>query len=209
MEHHKEKQHGSGGDAMTISQRPMTLDQYLEYDDGTDTPYELVNGELVATPTENDINGRIALFLVLQLAQLVSYRLLRCNSTAIAVSGSPATTRIPDVMVLTEDLAMALEQAEKSVITFDMPSPSLVIEVVSPGKINQDRDYRYKRSEYATRCIPEYWIVDPGAALVTVLILVDGLYEGIGYGNQDLIVSSTFPTLQLTAGQIFRAGQLA
>ncbi|WP_229642260.1 Uma2 family endonuclease [Waterburya agarophytonicola] len=29
------------------------------------------------------------------------------------------------------------------------------------GKVNQDRDYRYKRSEYAARGIAEYWIIDP------------------------------------------------
>ena len=96
---------------MTISQPRMTLDEYLNYDNGTDTRYELVNGEVVAMPTENDINGRIALFLVLQLAQLIPCRLLCCNSTAIAVSGSRATTRIPDVMVVSEELATVLEQA--------------------------------------------------------------------------------------------------
>ncbi|WP_367889252.1 Uma2 family endonuclease [Leptolyngbya iicbica] len=42
-----------------------------------------------------------------------------------------------------------------------MPAPLLVVEVVSPGKVNEDRDYRYKRSEYATRGIGEYWIIDP------------------------------------------------
>jgi len=191
-----------GAKVMTISQPRLTLEQYLQYDDGTDTRYELVNGELVAMPTENDINGRIALFLVVQLAQLIPYQLLRCNSTAIAVSGSRATTRIPDVIVLSEELATVLEQAEKSVITFDMPSPRLVIEVVSPGKSNEDRDYRYKRSEYAARCIPEYWIVDPIRELVTVLVLVDGLYEAIEYRADQTIVSPSFPALQLTANQV-------
>lgn len=31
----------------------MTLEEYLHYDDGTDTRYELVNGELIALPTES------------------------------------------------------------------------------------------------------------------------------------------------------------
>ena len=77
-----------------------------------------------------------------------------------------------------------------------MPSPALVIEVVSPGKLNEDRDYRYKRSEYAARCIPEYRIVDPGKVMMTVLTLVDGLYEGVGYRHREPIVSPTFLLFQ-------------
>jgi Uma2 family endonuclease len=85
-----------------------------------------------------------------------------------------------------------------------MPSPVLVVEVVSPGQLNQDRDYRYKRSEYAAQRIPEYWIVDPSKALVTVLTLVDGLYEGVEYRQGEPIFSPTLPTLQLIAEGIFR-----
>jgi hypothetical protein len=54
-----------------------------------------------------------------------------------------------------------------------MSSPSLVVEVVSPKQ--DKRDYRYKRSAYAARQIPEYWIVDPILNKVTVLELVEGL----------------------------------
>jgi len=51
-----------------------------------------------------------------------------------------------------------------------------VVEVVSPGKVNEDRDYRYKRSEYAVRGIPEYWIIDSAKKQVTVLTWADGFY---------------------------------
>jgi Uma2 family endonuclease len=60
-------------------------------------------------------------------------------------------------------------------------NPENKVEVVSPGKENQDRDYRYKRSEYAARGIAEYWIVDLERAQVVALTLVDGLYEEAVY----------------------------
>jgi Uma2 family endonuclease len=88
-----------------------------------------------------------------------------------------------------------------------MPPPALVVEVVSPGKVNEDRDYRYKRSEYAARGIPEYWIVDPSKVQVTVLILIDGLYEESIFKGHDLITSITFPSLTLTAAQVLEAGK--
>ncbi|MEH1784051.1 MAG: Uma2 family endonuclease [Nostoc sp.] len=58
-----------------------------------------------------------------------------------------------------------------------MLAPTYLVEVVSPGKVNEDRDYRYKRSEYAARGISEYWIVDADRARITLLTLVDGLYD--------------------------------
>ncbi len=48
---------------MSVTTKPMTLEEYLNYDDGTDTRYELVDGELIAMPTESDLNDRIATFL--------------------------------------------------------------------------------------------------------------------------------------------------
>jgi Uma2 family endonuclease len=46
----------------TISHR-MTLAEYLDYDDGTDTRHELVDGILVVMGSENPINPQIASFL--------------------------------------------------------------------------------------------------------------------------------------------------
>jgi Uma2 family endonuclease len=46
-------------------------------------------------------------------------------------------------------------------ITREMPPPRLVVEVVSPGKKDRDRDYIAKRQQYAERGIPEYWLIDP------------------------------------------------
>jgi Uma2 family endonuclease len=191
------------------TQQRMTLAEYLTYDDGTDTRYELVNGELVEMPFESDINNAIAILLILAFAQYVPGHWLR-RATEIVVSDSRATTRVPDVMVLTEETAAALAGASRSIILFDMPSPQLVVEVVSPGSSNENRDYRHKRSEYAARKIPEYWIVDPEQKRVTVLTLVEGLYEEAVFMEGDFLSetpcdrlrSLTFPTLELTAAQV-------
>ena len=49
---------------MVIStQKQMTLEEYITYDDGTDTRYELRDGVLVAVGAESDANVNIAMFL--------------------------------------------------------------------------------------------------------------------------------------------------
>ncbi|MDB9428759.1 Uma2 family endonuclease, partial [Microcystis aeruginosa CS-555/01A07] len=64
-------------------------------------------------------------------------------------------------------------------------------------------DYRYKRSEYAVRGIPEYWIIDPIALKISVLNLILGFYELAEFNNEDKIISVTFPDLQLTPQMVF------
>jgi Uma2 family endonuclease len=107
-------------------------------------------------------------------------------------------------MVLSEELAEALEGSSRSTVTIDMPPPLLVVEVVSPRQEN--RDYRYKRSEYAARGIAEYWIVDPIQQRVTVLEWVEGLYEETVYTGECAIASPVLGVLELTAQTLLQGG---
>jgi Uma2 family endonuclease len=47
-----------------LRQRFQSFEEYLSYDDGTDTWYELFNGELVAVPPESGFNVEIANLLL-------------------------------------------------------------------------------------------------------------------------------------------------
>ncbi len=185
---------------MTTASLKMTLEEYLNYDDETSDRYELVNGELVIMPPESELNRRIATFLFAYFLHqgIPSYRLTM--KSEVVVSGSRATTRLPDLMVLSEELATAMEGASRSTVMMDMPPPMLVVEVVSPNQEN--RDYRYKRSEYAARGIAEYWIIDPVQQRVTVLEWVEGLYEERVYAESSLIVSPLLGRLELTTDQL-------
>lgn len=197
---------------MTLATKKLTFEEYLAYDDGTDTQYELVNGELVIMPPESRLNARIAMFLISEFLKFVPFRLICCKDTEIEISGRFAQTRLPDIMILSEELDAILGDA-RSTITRDMPLPRLVVEVLPPGQESSDspkatfhnRDYRYKRSEYASRGIDEYWIVDPLQQMVTVLTLVSGLYEVQEFRGGDRLSSTMFPELMLTAAQILSA----
>jgi Uma2 family endonuclease len=192
---------------ITAAKQHFTLAEYLAYDSGTERCCELENGTLIEMPAESDLNHAIAVFLLLAFAQIVPGRLLR-RGTEIAVAGAQATVRVPDLMVLTEELATALMGSNRSVVLIDMPPPAMVVEVVSPGKENENRDYRYKRSEYAARGIAEYWIVDPHRAQIMVLTLVDGLYEEATFQESDHLESQMFSTLELTVKQVLQAGEM-
>ena len=188
---------------MTHTPVKLTFEQYLEYDDGTDNCYELCNGELVPVPPESVLNSRIARFLLVQLLNLVGFERIFTHSLELQVLGE-TQNRFPDLVVVTE---IHLELMDKrTTITLDMPPPQFVVEVVSPYRNQNDdndkRDYLDKVHQYQERGIPEYWIVDPQAQLVTVLVLVNGSYQATEFTGSQRIVSQAFPELKLTAAQV-------
>ncbi|MBE9069479.1 Uma2 family endonuclease [Leptolyngbya cf. ectocarpi LEGE 11479] len=83
-----------------------------------------------------------------------------------------------------------------------MPPPDLVVEVVSPGKVNRARDYEEKHCQYEAREIPEYWLLDPDQATVTVLALNGDTYDEAVFAGNDKIVSFMFSEFSLTAEQV-------
>ena len=188
-----------------ILDKQFTAEEYLSYDDGTDTRYELVNGKLVEMPPESNLNARIAMFLLRQFLNLVPFTRLCHKDAEIEVASVRASFRIPDLMVLSEAGEAALTDSPRNTITLEMPPPLLVVEVVSPD--DPARDYRHKRSEYAVRGIPEYWIVDPEQKKVTILTLVEGFYDEAVFDGGQQIISSTFPNFTLKSNQILLLNQ--
>src|SRR5208337_3276807 len=49
-------------------------------------------------------------------------------------------------------------------------TPTIIIELVSKGKINQERDYVAKRAEYREIGVKEYWIIDRFSKTMTVCL---------------------------------------
>jgi Uma2 family endonuclease len=194
---------------MTIATaRRMSLEEYLTYDDGTDTRYELEDGVLVEMGAENPLNPRIAMLLVFLFADLGIPRKNLVIGHQIGVSSSKATARQPD-LVVHSDQSMAAILDDGKLLRAELPAPLLVVEVASSTKTDKksrDRDYIQKRSEYAKRGIPEYWIVDPEKAVVLVLTLVGSAYQETRFTGNMAIVSPNFPGLTITADEVLTAG---
>lgn len=179
------------------STRKLTLAEFWALELAPDSRYELVAGELRAMPPESEQNRRLAMRLLAFLLQQGFEPEQLTLKTELVTLGARATVRLPDLMLLSPELAAELAGATRSTIAVDMPPPLLVVEVVSPGQANADRDYRYKRSEYGARGIGEYWIVDPQRRKVTVLVLVNGFYEESVFEAGEAIRSPLLGTVAL------------
>ncbi|EKV00370.1 hypothetical protein Lepto7375DRAFT_2478 [Leptolyngbya sp. PCC 7375] len=194
---------------MTIAtNKTLTLEEYLTYDDGTGARYELVNGVLVEMPTESPMNKTIVMFLVSYFLRLgIPYYRLAVGHQ-LEVTSEKASAREPDLVVHSEESAAAILQDGK-LLRLGMPIPDLVVEVVSSSDTDlksRERDYVEKRQDYSELKVPEYWIVDPVAGVVCVLTLVDGHYQERKFEGDQVLLSSKFTAVALTATQVLRAG---
>ncbi|MEH2320815.1 Uma2 family endonuclease [Nostoc sp.] len=182
-------------------ERLYTFEEYLTYDDGTDKRYELQDGVLREMPPASDLHEAIITFLLihfyLEIQRLGLDWQVRPNGTGVRTSVKKS--RLPDFIVMTEEQRQSI-QGKSAVL--ELP-PVVTVEVVSAESVK--RDYQRKTLEYAAFSIPEYWIVDPLEAKVTVCLLDQGSYNQTVFTGNQQICSPTSPELTLTAQQVLTA----
>jgi len=188
-----------------LKQRFLSFEDYLTYDDGSDNLYELFNGELVEVPPESGFNVEIANLLFALLLPLVGHQRVRGHGLELEVRGEPRN-RFPDLTVIREEHIALLKR--RNTIRLTMPPPLLVVEIVSPGEVQRNRDYVAKRMQYQDLGVPEYWIVNPEEETVLVLELQAG-----GYGESrlsqraDRLESSQIGSLGIATEALFMASK--
>ena len=142
--------------------------EYMELRPSRIVEYDHGYVEILDVPTSS--HQRILLFLYNLLAAFVNAgRLGEVLITPLRIKLWEEKYREPDIVfVLAENKARCGEDF--------WLGADLVIEVVSEGEENRERDLVKKREDYARGGIPEYWIVDPEQSMVTVLRLEGNAY---------------------------------
>jgi len=119
--------------------------------------YELVDGELLVTPSPIGPHQKAVRELVIDLGiYLRRHPVGEVLDSPFDVELESQSTVGPDVFVVPPD--------EGTRLRTEMPARSLVlvIEIISPGSARGDRE---PKRELYQRHVPEYWIVDLDAAL--------------------------------------------
>ena len=136
-------------------------EEYLSLD--TNHLVEFSQGQLEVLPLPTFSHQRLIAFLYRLLLGYVEDRGLGVVMFApLRIQLGHGKFREPDLVF------MAAEHADRLGEQF-WQGADLVMEIVSPE--DPERDKVTKRREYAQSGIPEYWIVDPTEAAITVLTL--------------------------------------
>ena len=84
-------------------------------------------------------------------------------------------------------------------------APEIVVEALSPGKTNENRDRLVKRKLYSSRGVSEYWILDPENRTVEISRKrkEGGLKHALVLHEDDEITSHILPDLRVPVAQLF------
>lgn len=180
-------------------QGAWTEDDYLALN--TNRMVELSDGCLEVLPMPTIFHQLLVVFLFKQLTKYVE-----TNTTGF-VCFAPLPVRLwsgkfrePDVIYLRPHRIASLHGQPDGA--------DLVMEVVSEGPENHERDLIIKRQEYSQAGISEYWIVDPEPQRITVLTLDGTTYREHGiFANGDRATSVLLPGFGVAVAEVFAAGQ--
>ncbi|MDJ0713903.1 MAG: Uma2 family endonuclease [Prochloraceae cyanobacterium] len=184
------------------------------YPENSEYHYELHNGVVTQMPKHRGKHSQIAGFAIAELS--IEIRRLglpyfiprECLIKTDNLSGYE-----PDVIVINREFLENEPRWEKESTLINGQSIKLVVEVVSS---NWSDDYALKLDAYETMGIEEYWIVDylglggkkfigyPKEPTFTVYTLKNNEYKPNQFKGNQLIKSSIFSELELTAVQIFK-----
>jgi Uma2 family endonuclease len=114
------------------ARKPMTVDEFLRWEDGSDTRYELVDGEIVAMAPATDRHGTIAA----NLTTLLGTSLQRpCR--VVVEAGVQRLDR--NDRFYHADIAVTCAPPSG---TIPVPEPRVIVEVLSPSTEAHDRGHK-------------------------------------------------------------------
>lgn len=160
-----------------------TEEQYLRLTENTNCLIEYADGYVEVLPMPTRKHQAISRYMFLALLGFVQPRGGTVFYAPLRVRVASGRFREPDVVLLL-DVHDARNQN-----AFWLGA-DLVVEIVSPD--DGERDTVVKRGDYAATGIPEYWIVNPMEATVTVRYLVDQVYTVHGVFHSGEMATSRF-----------------
>ncbi len=161
--------------------------------------YELIGGELFVSRAPGIPHQRVLLNLEVALSNYLTQ-----NPIGILVPGtgmilSDYDAVIPDICFVRNERWDEVVTGEKFTRAVD-----LVVEILSSGKENRERDLSVKRQLYAKYGVEEYWIVDTENQCVLIYRLQGSILEEIAKLSVDNEISTPLlPRFQLQVSSVF------
>ena len=173
----------------------QTYADYLKTSD--ELRYELLNGELVMAPAPLLYHQFILRKLLNAMSDYVDEQSLGelfCSPADVVLSETDVVQ--PDILYVSSQRSHILKPESVQ------GAPDLVVEILSPSTAELDRTTKLEL--YAQFGVTEYWIVDPDAKTIMVLVRGESRFEVCGiFGEGHTLQSPTLSGLRIATEEVF------
>ncbi|MEM9163454.1 MAG: Uma2 family endonuclease, partial [Cyanobacteria bacterium P01_F01_bin.4] len=163
--------------------------------------YEIIDGELFVTRAPHIRHQGAGGNLHFELETWSRQTQLGKPFQTPGVIFTPTDAVIPDVVWISrERLAKGLDESGHLIV-----APELMIEILSPGERNEQRDKEVKLKLYSLRGVQEYWIVSWQLKNLEVYRRTDAQLQLIStLSAEDTLTSPLLPGFNISIAQIFQ-----
>ena len=164
------------------------------------TRYEIIDGDLFVSKTPHAEHQWTSDQILVALANWSS---ATDGGVALSTPGlifSPDNDVVPDIIwIRSERLAQALDEAGHFRV-----APDLVVEILSPGPVNERRDRELKLNLYSRQGVHEYWIADWRHRTLQVFRREQAALQlAVTLEGEDVLTSPLLPGFQCSASQFW------
>lgn len=163
--------------------------------------YELIGGEIIVSTAPRFIHQLLSMRVT---SQFLDYLKKNPIGEILATPGlifSDFDGVIPDLIFIThERIDEILNKKDEKF----HGAPEIVIEILSPGRVNARRDLQIKRELYEIYRVPEYWVVNPFEKEIIVFRRGDeGLRQARIYRENEAVETPFLPKFKLKIRDLF------
>ena len=157
---------------MLVAEKKISVSEFRHMDLGDeDAYYELINGEIVMKAAPSPLHQEVSNNLSFALTTFVRAKNLgKVFTSPIDVFLHEFSHVMPDVLFISAKNKGIIDYREGI-----HGVPDLVVEIISPSSIYQDR--MMKRNDYEASGVREYWLVDPKNQSIEVYELADSAFH--------------------------------
>ena len=184
---------------MEVPVRKITAQAFRQMEFGEDDRfyYELINGEVVKKSAPTSQHQRIVKKLAYQMESWIQSKDLG------ELLWAPLDVFLDDYNLFQPDLLFIKNENRFRIDPDDgvIGPPDLVVEVISPSSIRQDR---FSKKDNCERYgVAEYWLVDPANATIEIYRLREGKYELADFAGKEGKITS-----EILGGQVIELSSI-
>ena len=159
--------------------------------------YELIGGEIIVSTAPRYIHQLLSMRIAVQFSKYLEKNPIGEVLATPGLIFSKYDGVIPDLIFITHERCDEILKEKDGKFH---GAPELVIEILSPGRVNARRDLQIKRELYEMFGVPEYWVIKPQEKEIEVFQLGK---ESRVFTENEILKTTFLPKFKLKIKQLF------